>query len=144
LRTINDSGAGRVAIDSSGLLYVANFSDNSVAVYPPGKIHPARKITNGITSPYALAIDPSDNLYVANINANSVTVYAPGASSPTKTITDGIHSPRSLVFDHSGNLYVASGAWVSVFNPAGKKLLGIPSHSWKGRSNGLVELVFGP
>jgi DNA-binding beta-propeller fold protein YncE len=93
-----------LAVDSKGLLYVANdpgFASSGssrgwISVYAPGKTQPLRKITDGIDRAVALAIDPSDNLYVANEGGNSVTAYARGATKLMLKITAGLKYPTAL------------------------------------------------
>jgi DNA-binding beta-propeller fold protein YncE len=87
-----------LAVDSTGLLYVANsrYGSGWVSVYAPGSAHPTQRIRDGINRPNDLAIDPSDNLYVANANANSVTVYSPGGAKLLYTITKGLKFAEAL------------------------------------------------
>ena len=76
----------------------------SVTVYAPGGKRVLRKITAGISFPFALAFDGSDNLYVADYpdcadcTNSSVTVCAWGSTSVLRTITAGINSPIALAF----------------------------------------------
>jgi DNA-binding beta-propeller fold protein YncE len=87
-----------LAVDSTGLLYVANsrYGSGWVSVYAPGSAHPTQRIRDGINRPTDLAIDPSNNLYVANANANSVTVYSPGGAKLLYTITKGLKFAEAL------------------------------------------------
>ena len=64
-----------VAIDSFGNIYVANFDDDSVTVYPKGsKGHAVPSATisgsnTGLFRPIAVALDGNNNIYVANYDA---------------------------------------------------------------------------
>ena len=91
-----------LAVDSNGLLYVAN-SPNSlkatgwVSVYRRGANKPLRTITQGVDVPLSIAVDPSGNLYVANFFAGTVTVYSGGGATPKYTIQNGVGLPLRLV-----------------------------------------------
>lgn len=121
LRTIT-TGIGQypesLCTDSAGNLYVANSTDNNVAVYAPGKLTPERVITDGVKGPMGLLMDGSGNLYVAG--SQSVTIYAAGASTPSAVIRERIARPRGMIFDKNGSLYVANSkgattSYVSVY-----------------------------
>jgi uncharacterized repeat protein (TIGR03803 family) len=109
-----------LAFDSSGNLYVANYSGNTVTKFAPG----ATFFTGilGATGPVPLAFDNSGNLYVGNWTGNTVYEYSP--SGTLLNILTGLSNPRGLIFDSSGNLYVANQGsnTVSVFSPGGAPL----------------------
>jgi DNA-binding beta-propeller fold protein YncE len=87
-----------LAFDGSGNFYVANYFNNTVTVYAPGKTSPLRTISNGIDGPDALAIGRLGYLYVANGAKNTVTEYAPGGTHLVRTISQGVSNPRGLAF----------------------------------------------
>jgi sugar lactone lactonase YvrE len=98
-------------LSASSDLYVANASSNAIFVYQQGRDRPVRKITNGISSPFAMAEDRSSNLFVANAPGGKggwVSVYAPGASRPMRTIATGIKTQWSIALAPSGELFVSS------------------------------------
>ncbi|HEX3659782.1 MAG TPA: hypothetical protein VHV55_28615 [Pirellulales bacterium] len=108
-----------LAFDSSGNLYVANYSSSgTVSEFAPGATTPSATLT-GLTYPAALAFDSSGNLYVANYTIGTVSEFAPGATTPSATLT-GVVDPVALAFDSSGNLYVDNNDFsgtVSEFAP---------------------------
>jgi hypothetical protein len=113
-----------LAFDSSGDLFVANYSQNTVSEFAPGSTTPNATLT-GLFGPTQLAFDHSGDLFVSNAgtsdNGTSVSEFAPGATTPTATLT-GVNCPAGLAFDSSGNLYVANfgydnGTTVSEFAP---------------------------
>src|SRR5277367_3555646 len=68
----------RVALDSKGNLYVANYDGNNILVYGPQYVQkPALTITSDISQPSGVAFDSQGNLYVSNVGSNSITVYTP-------------------------------------------------------------------
>ena len=94
-----------VALDSSGDLYVANYGNSTVTVYPRGGTRHSSTITTGLSKPLFVAIN-SDTLYVANNgNGTVTTVYSTGSDSPSQTIT-GFSSPFGITLDKNGNVYV--------------------------------------
>lgn len=119
-----------LAVGPSGQLFVANFGDSSVTVFPAGGSKPSRRITKGLESPWALAVDSTGRLYVAN-RPNSppqtpgwVSVYSPDGTRPIHTIKYGKGvAPSALAIDPSNNLYVAADNAVRVYSPGGAKLL---------------------
>ncbi len=115
-----------LAIDRSGIVYVANDAGNvtgsNVTVYANGASTPMRTIsgsnTGFATNPLqGLALDRTGDLAVVITNPNScapqsVAVFAPGANgnaTPTRILAKGLCiDPRGDAFDSSGYLYVAS------------------------------------
>ena len=93
-----------MAFDTSGNLYVTNFSGNTVSkVTPAGTVS---TFASGFNHPADVAFDTSGNLYVANYNANTVWQVTPGGVA--STFATGFNLPDGLAFDTSGNLYVAN------------------------------------
>lgn len=116
------SGPSAIAFDDSGLMYVANTGNNSIAVYAAdwkrGNSEPV-KILQGpstqLNRPVALAFDADQNMYVVNNAANSITVYSAewvsGDTAPTKTLAGTgtqIAGPRGIAFDSIGRMYVTN------------------------------------
>jgi hypothetical protein len=92
LRIFNGVSEPRsVAVDSSGILYVANRA--WVTVYAPGGTKPVRRIAK---ARYVgdLAIDASNNVYVAD--GKRVDVYAQGGTKLLYTIAKGINGADVL------------------------------------------------
>jgi autotransporter-associated beta strand protein len=111
--TIFASGLGTpdgLALDSSGSLYVANYSSGTVTKVDGGGA--VTTFASGFTHPEGLAFDSSGNLYVSHgDNAGKVSKVTPGgvvtlfADYPT-----GLYYPKGLAFDSSGNLFAADYA----------------------------------
>jgi hypothetical protein len=115
------AGAGdpsALAFDTTGRLFVANSSGNSVAAYEPGKTTPSFSFSKGLLGPVALGIHR--RLYVAN-SANgqksSVTAYSTSTGTLQATIGKGVTYPSALSFDRTGNLYVANERTITVYAP---------------------------
>jgi DNA-binding beta-propeller fold protein YncE len=121
IRTINSGigeDPGSLVVDTNGNLYVANLTENNVAVFAPGSSAPVRTITQGVKKPFVLAFDSIGNLYVGG--SKGVTVYSSGDNSLVDTITDSVSNPAALTFDKDGALYVANtrgrNSYVTVYS----------------------------
>jgi hypothetical protein len=109
--TTGVSGADGLFVDSHGKLYVCNFGNGTVTVYPRGKTSPSETLT-GAGSPIDVVTARDGTVYVANFNSGTngtVLEYAKGQTSPSKTIVtlgSGAY-PEGLGLDSSNDLYVA-------------------------------------
>ncbi|HJP84301.1 MAG TPA: NHL repeat-containing protein [Fimbriimonadaceae bacterium] len=111
-----------IAFDSVGRIYVADFSDNSVDVFPAGSsgdVAPTKTLIGAATNingPEGIGIDSSRQIYVANRDGDSVTVFgatSAGDSAPIRTISGAntlIDGPQQLVVMPDGDFYVVNGA----------------------------------
>jgi sugar lactone lactonase YvrE len=127
-----------IAVDSSGIIYVANFQGGasgtgSVTTYRAGSDGTAKPISTiagpdtGLYDPSGVAVDCRGNIYVANYEGGlsrlgSVTIYKRGSdgdAKPSATIVGGatgLRQPYGLALDADRNIYVAN-------------YMGGPSHS---------------
>src|SRR5579871_2483626 len=118
------SGADGLFVDSKGKLYVCNFGNGTVTVYPRGATSPSETLT-GAGSPIDVVTAPNGTVYVANFNSGTdgtVLEYPKGQTTPSKTIvTLGSGSyPEGLALDSSNDLFVAyqsTGGEVLEFKP---------------------------
>jgi sugar lactone lactonase YvrE len=126
-------GPGRVAVDSSGAVYVLNNLPPSapstvpalVTVYEPsamGDIPPTRRIggeRTGMSWTAGLAVDPGGAVYVTNFFRNAVLIYPPrahGNVEPMRVITGertGLDGPADIL-SARGELYVANAGTPSI------------------------------
>jgi hypothetical protein len=105
------SGGGRqLAIDASGNVYAAWFSDQVIGVYnaPITGGAPSWTVSNNVSEPTALALHNS-TLYVSNDVTNNVTTYALPITSNSTTASfisgAGPAALLSLAVDPSGNIF---------------------------------------
>ncbi len=156
------SEPGGIAFDGSGNIYVSNYNNNTVTVYPPvgsstGTLNesPTAAISGsntGLEGPARIAFDGSGNIYVTNLNNGTVTVYPPLGSStgtlnesPTAAIggsNTGLSYPTGIALDASGNIYVTNfyNGTVTVYPPLGSStgtLNESPSAAIAGTNSGL-------
>lgn len=90
-------------------VYVANYWNNNVTVYPLGASTSTPAYTiSGLNDPIGVAVD-SNYIYVANWGNNTVTGYAIGASTstPAFTISTGVSGPVGVAVD-ANYIYVAN------------------------------------
>lgn len=115
--------SGGVAVPlASKTIYVANYYESNVVVFPMGRKSPSRTITDGVSYPNSLTVDNNDSLYVGNYGAatgsfnSSVSVYSSGSSRPGRTIVTGIFGPFAMTTVLK-KLYVANngGDTIAIF-----------------------------
>jgi hypothetical protein len=111
-------------------VFVANFSANSITVYPrtaTGDTAPTRTLTGaatGLNGPIGLVVDMANGeLVVTNSGNNSVTVYprtASGNTAPTRQLigpATGLDQPFGVAVDVAhGELFVANAASITVYS----------------------------
>jgi len=116
---INYTGGGLntpffLAIDSSGDVWTANQSGNSISEFSPtGKaLSGAGGFTGGgLNKPRGIAIDTNGNVWVTNKNGNSLSEFGSDGSpdSGSSGITGGgLSAPFGIAFDQSGHIWVAN------------------------------------
>ncbi len=136
IATISGSDTGLetpigIALDSSGKIYVADYSAKSVFVYSalgtstgPVNEAPIATLSGSNTKlvfPFGIAVDSSGKIYVANRDAKSWLVYAAGSNgnvAPNATISGSstkLDLPYGIAVDSSGKIYVADYGADSIF-----------------------------
>lgn len=120
------SKAQGLAVDQQGNVWIPNFGNKSVTLYPGGNPAAARVITGGgISKSFDIAIDPGGNAWVTDESTSgtpgAVTeILANGTPSANSPITGGgLRSPQGIAVDSGGNLWVANLLSGSVTEIAG-------------------------
>lgn len=110
----------RHALPYHDVLYVSDFNDNVVGIYPlnANNPNPIGEIGIGILNPTGMAVDAAHRLYVAD-NTNNVSiggikhppeyvmVFSPGSSSPGSTYWQDLRNPTDVAVGRDGTVYVA-------------------------------------
>ena len=111
-----------IAIDGSGNLYTANFSDGTVSkITPSGTVTQAWATLASGTNPNGIAIDSSGNVYISNQYGNSVSkiTSAGVVTQAWATWASGAY-PNAIAIDSSGNVYTSNNnSTVSKITPSG-------------------------
>jgi hypothetical protein len=95
------------------LLYVTNYTYNSVTVYHASGKDPApiATISDGLNAPSGDCLDSHGTLYVTNQPASNggwVAAYRLGKTEPSMVITKGINTAAFCAIDSNGNLWVTN------------------------------------
>ncbi|MGH7814006.1 MAG: NHL repeat-containing protein, partial [Candidatus Binataceae bacterium] len=151
------SGLERIAVDSSGNIYVANSAASNVTVYSAGSannVAPSATISStgtGLSMPNGIALDSGGNIYVANVTGGastngSVTSYLYAGTGYALPLTDltgaatGLGAPQGVAIDSTGNVYVANNSLNSVtIYPPGADANASPSATISGAATGLSQ-----
>jgi subtilase family serine protease/sugar lactone lactonase YvrE len=102
-----------VAVDSSGNVYVADWSSNPVkeilAVNGSIPASPAINVLgSGFQSPMGVAVDGSGNVFVADYGLNAIyEILKAGGYTTVNKLGGGFNQPRGVAVDGSGNVFVA-------------------------------------
>jgi sugar lactone lactonase YvrE len=117
------SRATSIAFDSSGRMYVTDFSNNAVYVFASNwvdgvntPIKVLQGANTGLTTPTSIGFDSDGLMYVVNgLGVDTVTVYAndwaDGNTSPVKTLqgaATGLSFAYAIAFDSEDNMYITN------------------------------------
>jgi sugar lactone lactonase YvrE len=93
-----------MAVGSDGLVYVANFGDNSIVrLTSTGAV---QLFVTGLNRPQGMVADAAGNLFVANSGANNVVKITPDGL--VSVFATGLNDPYALAFDSVGDLLVTN------------------------------------
>ena len=106
---LKDSGIGTssavgVAVDSSGTVYVADQTGNSIHGWNSSTENTS--FVSGLSSPSAVAVDGNFNLYIADSGSNSIKKWTTSTQTLT-TLVSGLNAPGGVAVDGAGNVYIA-------------------------------------
>ena len=108
-------------VDHNHNLFLTNWLDDTVEMYPPGSLNPSRVYTNSLSRPLYAVVNHQGNLFVGNGTGGTVTEFLAGSTTARRVVqTDGTETD-GMDFDRHGNLYVAYrngyGAGIDRFSP---------------------------
>ena len=93
-----------IAFDSTGAMYVTNWSGNSVVRI---KTNGEREtIYDNIASPAGIVIDAQNNIFVSSYSDDYILKITPDGKS--EKISDGYHTPTGIAFSNKGQLLVTN------------------------------------
>lgn len=93
-----------IAFDSSGAMYVTNWSGNSIVkITADGK---RETVYANISAPAGIVIDAKDNIYVSSYNDDYILKLT--ANGKSEKISEGYHTPTGIAFSNSGQLLVTN------------------------------------
>jgi hypothetical protein len=108
-------------VDRHRNLYLTNWQNNTVEMYPPGDLSPSREYSDSLREPLYAVVNHQGNLFVGNAEGGTVTEFLAGNTTARRVAqTDGTEAD-GMDFDRHGNLYVAYrnpyGAGIDRFSP---------------------------
>ncbi len=123
-----------IALDTNGNIYVTDFVEAAVFVYPPLAISGTGQLNEvpiavidgssaNLHMPEGIAVDSGGEIYVVDYGTRSVVVFSAGSNgsvAPIATISGtntSLRTPVGLALDSSGNIYVADGGRPLVYPP---------------------------
>ena len=93
-----------IAFDSSGVMYVTNWSGSSIVKVKENGEH--ETFYRGISSPSGIVIDKQDNVYVSSYSGDYILKITPNGQS--QKISDGYQTPTGIAFSNDGRLLVTN------------------------------------
>ena len=138
-----------VAIDSSGNIWVANYSNNSLSKFTSiGAAASGSPFSgNGLDQPQLLAIDKSGDVWVTNATGSggdpTISRFTSSGSAASGSPISALAGPFAIAFDISGNAWTTNpGQYtVSEFNSSGTMLS--PAIGWGNGSKMSAPNGFG-
>ena len=91
-----------LAIDSSGNVFVANYSSSNILKITPGGSQSVFK--SGFYAPQSIAVDSSGNVYISDYNLG--TIYKITSAGVQTTYMTGYGGVMAVAVDKSDNVYV--------------------------------------
>jgi DNA-binding beta-propeller fold protein YncE len=134
-----------IAIDGSGVIYVADSTDNKIRKIDSGTVSTVAgtgtaSFTNGtpltatFNGPRALVVDGSGNVYVADTGNNAIRKISGGTVT---TLTSLCSFPSGVAFDsNTGNLYIANTLGDNILMLSGGTLSTVAGTGATGATNG--------
>ncbi|CAF1501011.1 unnamed protein product, partial [Adineta steineri] len=125
--TLSLNGPGPIVFDLNNNLYVNDYGNHRVILYPSNGAMPTVIAGNGIAGsemnqlnlPNGIDVDNNGTLYIADSSNHRIQQWFPGASSATTvagiTGSSGSHLnqlnyPQSVAVDSVGNMYISDGS----------------------------------
>jgi hypothetical protein len=113
----NLSSPSALASDSSGNVWVANSSGNTVTEFShTGAVLSGSGYTGSLNAPSAIAIDAAGNVWVANKGNNTVSkLTSTGSVASGSPYTGGsMNLPAGIAFDSNGDAWISNSGNASV------------------------------
>jgi sugar lactone lactonase YvrE len=100
------NGAGDLAFDANGNLFVCSYSGGTISKILPDGTVVSPFFATGLSEPDGMAFDAAGNLYVSNFNIGTVSKV--DSNGVVSLYASGFSGPAGLGFDSEGNLYVSN------------------------------------
>ncbi|HEX3369355.1 MAG TPA: hypothetical protein VHS56_07270 [Candidatus Cybelea sp.] len=110
-----------LCVDRYRNIYLTNWRNNTVEMYPHGGLNPSRIYKEHLRGPLYAVVDRRGNLFVGNGGGGEVIEFSAGSIKARRHAQSDGSEADGLDLDRHGNLYVAyrnsSGAGIDRFSP---------------------------
>ena len=110
-----------IFVDTNFDLYVADFGNHRIQLFPPGQLTATTVAGNGslnltitLNRPNSIVLDADKYLFIADTGNSRIIGSGPngfrciiGCSGVNGSLSDQLNNARSFSFDHYGNIFVA-------------------------------------
>ncbi|WP_141670889.1 Vgb family protein [Gilliamella sp. wkB178] len=93
-----------IAFDSSGAMYVTNWSGNSITKIKNNT--QKETIYSNISSPAGIVIDNKDNIYVSSYGDDYILKI--DTNGKAQKVSEGYHTPTGIAFSNDGHLLITN------------------------------------
>jgi hypothetical protein len=98
-----------VALDSTGNVWVANKTGNSLMELGHNGAQVGSTLSAGISSPVSVAVAADNSVYVANSGTAAVAHYSSGGGALTSLSGGGLNTASGVAIDPAGMVWVSNG-----------------------------------
>jgi len=112
------NGAGGIAVDGAGTVYVTDYKNDRVLRLAAGADAATELGFTNLKFPTSVAVDRAGAVYVTDSGNNRVLRLAPGAADATQLAFTNLNGPSGVAVDSAGTVYVSDWGYHRVLRLA--------------------------